>query len=91
MSLKEAVRPTPVADTSPLDTPTDDTDELVHVFCTPCKRRAMQRARRPVPYCGKKMPNRPLRDDNGHLPVCVVCVELARSAPCPACGMQARL
>ncbi|MDF2498437.1 MAG: hypothetical protein K0Q86_2069, partial [Arthrobacter koreensis] len=83
MSLKEAVRP--------VEAPPADSDELVHVFCTPCKRRALQHARRPKPYCGKTMPNRPLRSDNAHLPICVVCVELARSGPCPSCGMQARL
>lgn len=68
-----------------------DEDELVHVFCTPCKRRAMHHAKRPVPFCGKTMPNRPLRDDDGRLPVCVVCLDLARSAPCPRCGMRAQL
>ncbi|CEA09762.1 hypothetical protein BN1051_03135 [Arthrobacter saudimassiliensis] len=76
--------------TRPVEAPPRDEDELVHIFCTPCKRQAMRRARRPVPYCGKQMPPRPLRDDNGSLPVCVVCMELARSGPCPRCGMQAR-
>ena len=75
----------------PVEVPPMDEDDLVHVFCTPCKRQALRRARRPVPYCGKHMPNRPLRDDTGQLPVCIVCMELARSAPCPRCGTRARL
>ena len=74
----------------PLDARHRDDDDLVHVFCTPCKRQAMRRARRPVPFCGKQMPNRPLLDDTAHLPVCVVCMELAKSGPCPRCGTQAR-
>lgn len=75
----------------PVESPPRDNDELVHVFCTPCKRQALRRARRPMPFCGKQMPNRPLRDDTGNLPVCVVCVDLARSGPCPRCGTPARL
>ncbi|MCC3291715.1 MULTISPECIES: hypothetical protein [unclassified Arthrobacter] len=74
----------------PVETRPKDEDDLVHIFCTPCKRRARSRARRPVPYCGKQMPNRPLQDDTGDLPVCAVCLDLARSAPCPRCGTQAR-
>ncbi|WP_341395610.1 hypothetical protein [Arthrobacter sp. G119Y2] len=74
----------------PQDVNTKDEDDLVHVFCTPCKRRAMHHAQRPMPYCGKTMPNRPLREDNGQLPVCIVCLDLARSGPCPRCGTQAR-
>ena len=74
----------------PVESPPRDNDELVHVFCTPCKRQALRRARRPMPFCGKQMPNRPLRDDTGNLPVCVVCVDLARSGPCPRCGTPVR-
>ncbi|MBP3037875.1 hypothetical protein J2M53_16675 [Arthrobacter sp. zg-ZUI100] len=75
----------------PLNVRPKDEDDLVHIFCTPCKRRAMHHARRPVPFCGKPMPNRPLRDDNGQLPVCVVCLDLARSGPCSRCGTRALL
>ena len=84
MSVQEATRVRPAE-----ARPTDE-DDLVHVFCTPCKRQALRRARRPVPYCGKVMPNRPLMDDTGQRPVCIVCLELAKSAPCPRCGTQAR-
>lgn len=66
--------------------PPVDEDDLVHIFCGPCKRRARARARKPVPYCGKVMPNRPLLDDDGTLPHCVVCEELFRSTPCAQCG-----
>lgn len=73
--------------------PPEDKDHLLHVFCSPCLRKAKSRAKSPKPYCGKIMPNRPLRggDDNGKLPICVVCYELATSKPCDTCGTRAIL
>lgn len=72
----------------PIQAPPDD--DLVHVTCTPCRKRARQRARRVVAYCGKTMPLN-LREDPGTLPVCVVCVEMATHQPCIRCGTQAVL
>lgn len=80
---KPAVRPS--------EAPPEDKDHLVHIFCTPCKKRAMARAKRPQPYCGKEMPNRPLGGNNPDLPVCSVCWEMAAGAPCKTCGMKAHL
>lgn len=71
--------------------PPKDEDALVHIFCGPCLKRAKEHARKPKPFCGKVMPDRPLGGSRPDLPLCTVCYSMADSAPCSVCGQKALL
>lgn len=69
------------------ETTTDDTDELAHLFCGRCWKKARAHAQPRRALCGREKYVW-VKSPHGERPICVVCTSLRdEQQPCPRCGV----
>lgn len=72
--------------------PNPDKDDLLHIHCGRCWRKARAHAQPPRAFCGKqKYGWSAAVVAPGDRQFCVVCVDMAKNqAPCVVCGLKPR-